>query len=42
MRPGGVWRSVMHGPDDVNYPDKSVFVDILEPERIVFQAHSSR
>ena len=37
FRPGGVWRFVMHGPDGVNYQNKSVFVEIAKPERIVFQ-----
>ena len=37
MRPGGVWRFVMHGPDGVNYPNESVFVEVAEPERIVFR-----
>ena len=37
MRPGGVWRFVMHGPDGVDYKNKSVFVEIVKPERIVFQ-----
>ena len=38
--PGGVWRFVMHGPDGVDYKNKSVFVEIVEPERIVFQHES--
>jgi uncharacterized protein YndB with AHSA1/START domain len=37
MRPGGVWRFVMHGPDGVDYKNKSVFAEIVRPERIVFQ-----
>ncbi len=36
MRPGGIWRFVMHGPDGVNYQNKSVFVEVVKPERIVF------
>jgi uncharacterized protein YndB with AHSA1/START domain len=36
LRPGGVWRFVMHGPDGVDYKNKSVFVEIVKPERIVF------
>jgi len=40
LRPGGVWRFVMHGPDGVDYKNKSVFVEIVEPERIVFQHES--
>jgi uncharacterized protein YndB with AHSA1/START domain len=37
LRPGGVWRFVMHGPDGVDYKNKSVFVEIVRPKRIVFQ-----
>ncbi|MCX5495926.1 SRPBCC family protein [Kaistia dalseonensis] len=36
LRPGGAWRFVMHGPDGQNYPNESVFVDVDEPKRIVF------
>ena len=36
LRPGGVWRFVMHGPDGADYQNKSVFVEITKPERIVF------
>jgi uncharacterized protein YndB with AHSA1/START domain len=36
LRPGGVWRFVMHGPDGTDYQNKSVFVEIAKPERIVF------
>ncbi|MGH7149839.1 MAG: SRPBCC family protein [Planctomycetota bacterium] len=36
-RPGGVWAFVMRGPDDVEFKNRSVFVEIVEPERIVFQ-----
>ncbi len=34
-RPGGVWEFIMHSPDGTDYPNKSVFVEISEPERIV-------
>ncbi len=34
--PGGNWRFVMHGPDGVDYKNHSVFVEIVPPERIVF------
>ena len=36
VRPGGVWRMVMRGPDVVEYPNKGVFREIVEPERLVF------
>nr|WP_130430867.1 SRPBCC family protein [Rivibacter subsaxonicus] len=34
--PGGHWRYVMHGPDGADYPNHSVFVELLPNERIVF------
>ena len=37
MKPGGKWRFVMHGPDGSDYRNESVFVEILEPERIVVE-----
>ena len=36
LRPGGTWRFVMHGPDGTDYQNKSVFSEIVKPERIVF------
>jgi uncharacterized protein YndB with AHSA1/START domain len=37
LRPGGTWRFVMHGPNGVDYPNHSVFVEIVPLERIVFE-----
>lgn len=37
LRPGGFWRFVMRGPNGVEHPNESVFVEILEPERLVFR-----
>lgn len=37
FRPGGAWRFVMHGPDGVDYPNESVFVEVVAPERIAFE-----
>jgi uncharacterized protein YndB with AHSA1/START domain len=36
VRPGGVWRYVMHGPDGADYPNRIDFREIAEPERIVY------
>lgn len=36
FRPGGTWRFIMHGPNGVNYPNHSVFAEIVPLERIVF------
>jgi len=35
MRPGGIWRHAMHGPDGRTYENESRFVEITAPERIV-------
>lgn len=37
FRPGGVWRFVMHGPDGRDYKNENVYVEIAEPERLVFK-----
>lgn len=36
LRPGGAWRFILHGPNGANYPNESVFVEVVKPERIVF------
>jgi uncharacterized protein YndB with AHSA1/START domain len=36
VRPGGIWRQTMHGPDGADYPNKSVFKEVVAPERIVY------
>lgn len=35
-RPGGEWLFIMHGPDGTDYKNRSVFVEIDAPNRIVF------
>lgn len=36
VRVGGQWRHTMHGPDGTDYPNASVFKEIVKPERIVY------
>jgi uncharacterized protein YndB with AHSA1/START domain len=36
VKPGGAWTHVMHGPDGVDYPNYSVFTEVVKPERIGF------
>ena len=36
VRPGGVWRFIMHGPDGRDYPNKIVFIEVVKPERLVY------
>jgi uncharacterized protein YndB with AHSA1/START domain len=37
LRPGGVWRFVMHGPDGVDYENRIVYDEIVKPERLVYR-----
>ncbi len=36
VRPGGVWKHVMRGPDGTEFPNKSIFKEVTKPERIVY------
>jgi uncharacterized protein YndB with AHSA1/START domain len=36
VRVGGAWKHVMHGPDGTDYPNQSVFTEVVKPARIVF------
>jgi Uncharacterized conserved protein len=40
VRPGGVWRFMMHGPDGVDYPNKIVFKKVVKPEYLEY-SHGS-
>jgi uncharacterized protein YndB with AHSA1/START domain len=35
VRPGGVYRIVMCGPDGVKYPIKGMYREVVKPERLV-------
>ncbi|WP_435353301.1 SRPBCC domain-containing protein [Emticicia sp. SJ17W-69] len=37
VKPEGIWEFVMHGPDGVDYKNKSIFKEIDKPNRIVFE-----
>lgn len=37
VKPGGAWRHTMHGPDGTDYPNKSIFLEVVKSERIVYQ-----
>lgn len=37
MRPGGVWRFVMHGPDGRDYQNRITFEEVVRPERLVYR-----
>lgn len=36
VKPGGVWRFIMHGPDGVDYPNRIEYKEVIKPERLVF------
>jgi len=36
VRPGGVWRYVMHGPDGTDYDNKITFLEIEHPVRLAY------
>jgi uncharacterized protein YndB with AHSA1/START domain len=37
FRVGGAWRFVMHGPDGRDYRNENLYVEIVEPERLVYR-----
>ena len=36
VRTGGAWNLVMHGPDGRDYGNKIIYVEVVKPERLVF------
>ncbi len=36
VKPGGVWRFVMHGPDGRDYQNRIVYQEVVKPERLVY------
>jgi uncharacterized protein YndB with AHSA1/START domain len=39
VRPGGIWRFVMHGPDGTDYDNRITYIEVAEPDRLVY-AHA--
>lgn len=37
VKPGGVWRFIMHGPDGTDYPNKIVFKEVVKPTLLTFE-----
>ena len=37
VRPGGVWRFIMHGPDGTDYTNRIVYRVVKRPERLEFE-----
>jgi uncharacterized protein YndB with AHSA1/START domain len=42
VRPGGVWKSTMHGPDGTDYVNHCVFKEVVKPELIVYKLTGGR
>ena len=36
VKPGGVWRFIMHGPDGTDYPNKIIFKEVVKPSLLTF------
>ncbi len=36
VRPGGMWRYTMHGPDGTDWPNRQVYQELVKPERLVY------
>lgn len=42
VRPGGVWRYVMHGPGGVDWTNRIRYKEVVVPERLVYDHDSDR
>ena len=42
VRPGGVWRFIMHGPDGVDWPNWVRYQEVVRPERLVYDHGGER
>jgi uncharacterized protein YndB with AHSA1/START domain len=36
LRPGGSWRYTMHGPDSVDYPNKTLYLEVEDHAKLVY------
>ena len=36
VRPGGMWRFIMHGPDGTDYPNRAVYREVSPPARLTY------
>lgn len=37
VKPGGIWKYMMHGPDGRDYPNKIIYDEVIEPEKLVYR-----
>ena len=42
VKPGGIWRLTMHGPNGTDFPNESYFVEVIKHEKIVFEHTGSK
>ena len=44
LRPGGIWDYTMHGPDGVDYPNKTLYYEVEECKKLVYDhgSHDDR
>ena len=36
LRPGGIWHYTMHGPDGVDYPNKTLYREVVTHSKLVY------
>ena len=36
VKPGGIWRLTMHGPDGTDYPNRIEYIEVVKPSRMVY------
>jgi uncharacterized protein YndB with AHSA1/START domain len=36
VRPGGIWRFIMHGPDGTDYTNTIRYTEVVRPERLAY------
>ncbi len=36
LRPGGIWHYTMHGPDGTDYPNKTLYHEVVEHAKLVY------
>lgn len=42
VRPGGAWLYMMHGPDGTDYPNRIDYLEVVKPERLVYDHGGGR
>ncbi|MBU42367.1 MAG: hypothetical protein CMN76_04045 [Spirochaetaceae bacterium] len=41
LRPGGIWHYTMHGPDGTDYPNKTLYHEVVECQKLVYDHGAS-